>query len=90
MFVEKLSKAVYLGNGGQVLHHFVGNVQGLQMLGIRIVSSNHPKWANPNVKVEYFSEEEASLAPSYDKLRSKHSGVLPFHVDSFSLYMMIF
>ena len=83
LFVEKPSKAVYSGTGGQVLHHFVGNVEGLKMLGI--VSSNHPKWANPYVKVEYFSEEEASLAPYYDKLRSKHSGVLPFHIDPFSL-----
>ena len=37
------------------------------------------------MKVEYFSEEKAALAPYYDKERSKHGGVLPFHIDPFLL-----
>ena len=53
------------------------------MLGI--ISSKQPKRENPYVKVEYFSQEEAALAPYYDKVRSKHGGVLPYHIDPFSL-----
>ena len=55
------------------------------MLGVQ--AANHPKWENPFLKAEYFSPEEADIAPYYDALKIKNGDnlELPFHVNPFDL-----
>ena len=83
LFEEKCTEGVILGNPGSLVHRFLGSIQGLKMVGVH--SKNHSKWANPFLKVEYFSAEEAEFAPYYDKLKFKNGGTLPYHVDVFAL-----
>ena len=59
LFEEKSTEGVVLGNPGSLVYLFSGSIQGLKMVGID--AKNHSKWANPFLKVDYFSAEEGVL-----------------------------
>ena len=72
-----------LGTANFLANRFVGNLQGLKVMGIE--ACKHPKWAHPFISVEYVDSLAGEIGPHYDALRSEHGGELPYVLNPWEL-----